>query len=53
MGSNPAVPALVVLGIILAVLGLIVAGNVQLVLIGLGSIFAGGLLRTLEGRPSA
>ena len=50
MGSNLAVPALVVLGIILAVLGLVVAGNIQLVIIGLVTVFAGGVLQVASAR---
>ena len=51
--DNPAVPALVVLGTMLAVLGVIVAGNIQLVVIGLVTIFAGGLLQVLARRGAA
>lgn len=42
--------ALVVLGIILVVLGLLAAGNVVLVVIGLLSILAGGVLQVAMAR---
>jgi hypothetical protein len=42
--------ALVVLGILVAVLGLFAAGNIGLTLIGLGTIFAGGVLGVAERR---
>jgi hypothetical protein len=42
--------ALVILGIILTVLGLLTAGNVLLVVIGLASIVAGGLLQLAMAR---
>ena len=53
MTGNLAVPALVVLGIILAVLGIIVAGNINLTIIGLVTVFAGGLLQALTVRKAA
>jgi hypothetical protein len=42
--------ALVVLGIIFAVLGLLAAGNLALVVIGLLSILAGGVLQVAMAR---
>ena len=42
--------ALVVLGILLAVLGLFVGGNILLVIIGLVAIFAGGVLQIFMTR---
>jgi hypothetical protein len=42
--------ALVVLGILLAVLGLFTGGNIQLVIIGLVSILAGGILQIFMTR---
>jgi hypothetical protein len=42
--------ALVVLGIIFAVLGLLSAGNLALVVIGLLSILAGGVLQVAMAR---
>lgn len=43
---------LIVLGVLLAVLGLFTGGAVLLVLIGLGSITVGGLLGLLERRTA-
>ena len=42
--------ALVLLGILLAVLGLFVGGNIQLVIIGLLAVLAGGVLQLLMTR---
>jgi hypothetical protein len=42
--------ALTVIGIILVVLGILVAGNIQLVLVGLGSLVAAELFATLRVR---
>jgi hypothetical protein len=44
------VAALTILGILLAVLGLFVAGNIQLVVIGLVAIFGAGLLQVASAR---
>lgn len=49
-GFGMASGALVVLGIILVVLGLLAAGNVVLVVIGLLSILAGGVLQVAMAR---
>jgi hypothetical protein len=45
----PAV-ALTVLGILIALLGLFAAGDVVIVVVGLGAIFAAGLLGALDRR---
>jgi hypothetical protein len=42
--------ALTVIGIILVVLGILVAGNIQLVLVGIGSLVAAELFATLRVR---
>jgi hypothetical protein len=52
MQTTLPVGALSVLGILLAVLGLFVAGNVVLVVIGLIAIFGAGLLQVLGSRRS-
>jgi hypothetical protein len=50
METTAPVAALTILGIVLAVLGLFVAGNVVLVIIGLISIFGAGLLQVAGRR---
>ena len=50
METTPPVAALTVIGIILAVLGLFVAGNIELVVIGLLAVFGAGLLQVAGGR---
>lgn len=50
MQTTAPVAALTILGILLAVLGLLVAGNVALVVIGLVSVFGAGLLQVAGGR---
>jgi hypothetical protein len=51
MGSTSLpVAALVVIGIILAVLGLLVGGGINLIIIGLVTIAAGGVLQVLGTR---
>lgn len=50
METTAPVAALTVLGILLAVLGLFVAGNVVLVVVGLISIFGAGLLQVAGRR---
>ena len=45
--------ALTILGNLLAVLGLFVAGNIQLVIVGLVAIFAAGVLQVLGARRRA
>jgi hypothetical protein len=51
METTAPVAALTILGILLAVLGLFVAANVILVIIGLVSIFGAGLLQ-VAGRSA-
>ena len=53
METTAPVAALTILGILLAVLGLFVAGNIQLVIVGLVAIFAAGLLQVLGARRRA
>ena len=50
METSAPVAALTILGILLAVLGLFVAGNIQLVVIGLVAIFGAGLLQVASAR---
>jgi hypothetical protein len=50
MVANYAAGALVVIGIIIAVLGLFVGGSIQLAGVGLASIVLGGLLSVLASR---
>ena len=50
MQTTAPVAALTVIGILLAVLGLFVAGNIVIVVIGLLSIFGGGLLQVVGRR---
>jgi hypothetical protein len=50
MSSNVPVAALVVLGVILAVLGLLVGGSIELTVIGLVAIAVGGLIAVLGAR---
>ena len=52
METTPPVAALTILGILLVVLGIFVAGNVVLAIIGLLSIFGGGLLQVAGARRS-
>jgi len=46
------VPAtvLVILGAVLSVLGLLAAGNIELILIGLAAVFGAGILSLAESR---
>ena len=53
METTAPVAALTILGIVLAVLGLFVAGNIQLVIVGLVAIFAAGVLQVLGARSRA
>jgi hypothetical protein len=53
MSPNAPIAALTVLGILIVVLGLFVAGNVQLVLVGLGSLVAAGLIGAVGARHAA
>ena len=50
MNTTAPVAALTILGILLAVLGLFVAGNMQIVVVGLIAIFAAGLLQVAGRR---
>ena len=50
METTPPVAALTVLGIVLAVLGLLVAGNLVIVVVGLLSVFGAGLLQVAGRR---
>lgn len=48
--NQPSLPVLALsgLGILIAVLGLFAAGDMMIVVIGLGAIFAAGVLGTVE-----
>jgi hypothetical protein len=50
MSTNVPVAALVVLGVILAVLGLLAGGSIELTVIGLVAIAAGGVIAVLGQR---
>jgi len=50
METTVPVAALTMLGILLAVLGLFVAGNIVIVVIGLLSIFGAGVLQVIARR---
>ena len=52
MQTTTPVAALTVIGIFLAVIGLLVAGNLAVVVIGLLSIFGAGLLQVAGSRRS-
>lgn len=52
MQTSTPVAALTILGILLAVLGLFVAGSIEIVIVGLLSIFAAGLLQVAGSRRS-
>jgi hypothetical protein len=47
MSANAPVAALTILGILVAVLGLFVAADVRLLLVGIGSLVAAGLIGAL------
>lgn len=53
MITSFAAGTLVVLGVLLAVLGLLAAGDMRVVLLGLGAIAVGGLLGLLDRRVAA
>ena len=53
METTAPVAALTILGNLLAVLGLFVAGNIQLVIVGLLAIYAAGVLQILGARRRA
>lgn len=50
METTAPVAALTIIGIILAVLGLFVAGNIVLIVVGLLAIFGAGLLQVAGRR---
>ncbi len=50
METTAPIAALTVLGVVLAVLGLLVAGNLVIVVVGLLSIFGAGLLQVAGRR---
>lgn len=52
MSTSLPVAALTFLGILIAVLGLFVAGDIWVSVIGLAAIFAAGLLEVLDRRRS-
>lgn len=52
MQSTAPVAALTILGVILAVLGLLAAGNLVIIVLGLLSIFGAGVLQIAGSRRS-
>lgn len=52
MSSTAPVTVLVILGVLIAVLGLFVAGNIVMVALGLVAVLAAGLLGVAAGRTS-
>ena len=52
MYTNFASATLIVLGVVIAILGFLLAGNLQMVVIGLLSVLAGGLLGLRTGVAS-
>jgi hypothetical protein len=53
MLTSFAAGTLVVLGVLLTVLGLFTAGNILIVVVGLGAIAVGGILGLLDRRAAA
>jgi uncharacterized membrane protein len=53
MYTNFASATLIVLGVVIAILGFLLAGNLQMVVIGLLSVLAGGLLGLADRRRVA
>jgi hypothetical protein len=53
MYTNFASATLIVLGVVIAVLGFLLAGNLQMVVIGLLSVLTGGLLGLADRRRVA
>lgn len=47
---NASVSALIFVGLLLTVLGLLVAGSVTLIALGVAALFGAGLLEALAGR---
>lgn len=52
MYANFAAATLIVLGAVIAVLGFILAGNLSMVLVGLGAIAVGGFISAFERRAA-
>ena len=53
MYTNFAAGTLIALGVLIAVLGLFAAGEMLVVVVGLASVLAGGMLGAVAGRRSA
>jgi hypothetical protein len=53
MYTNFAAGTLIVLGVLIAVLGLFAAGEMLVVVVGLASVLAGGMLGAVAGRQRA
>lgn len=53
MYTNFASATLIVLGVLIAVLGFLLAGNLPMVVVGLSSVLAGGLLGLADRRRAA
>lgn len=52
MSANAPVAALTIIGILVAVLGLFVAGDVRLLLVGIGTLVAAALIGAFATRRS-
>ncbi len=52
MFTNIAAGTLIVLGVLLTILGLLAAGSIAWVLVGLAAILAGGILGMFERRAA-
>ena len=52
MYANFAAATLITLGVVIGVLGFLLAGNLAMVVIGLLAVFAGGLLGLADRRPA-
>lgn len=52
MSSTAPITVLVILGVLIAVLGLFVAGNIVMVSLGLVTVLAAGILSVVAGRAS-
>jgi hypothetical protein len=50
MSTSAPVATLVILGAVIAVLGLFAAGNIVIIVVGLVAVFAAGLLQVAEAR---
>jgi hypothetical protein len=53
MYTNFASATLIVLGVVITVLGFLLAGSLPTVVVGLGSVLAGGLLGLADRRRAA